>query len=106
MRHERSKCFRDLRGAGFMLPVEKRDFSFRLNRQQIGRASCRERGVDLGGRRIIKKKNLSKILKKKALYEQELKKQREDNLHFHLAKLQNCLSKQNKLGNQKYSIYM
>ena len=23
---------------------------------QIGRASCRERGVDLGGRRIIKKK--------------------------------------------------
>src|SRR5256885_3483279 len=25
-------------------------------RTQIGRASCRERGVDLGGRRIIKKK--------------------------------------------------
>src|SRR2546426_12333787 len=24
---------------------------------EIGRASCRERGVDLGGRRIIKKKN-------------------------------------------------
>src|SRR2546430_17621663 len=24
--------------------------------QEIGRASCRERGVDLGGRRIIKKK--------------------------------------------------
>src|SRR3712207_8088463 len=24
---------------------------------KIGRASCRERGVDLGGRRIIKKKN-------------------------------------------------
>src|SRR2546425_9989412 len=24
--------------------------------EQIGRASCRERGVDLGGRRIIKKK--------------------------------------------------
>src|SRR2546427_12649326 len=26
-------------------------------RLQIGRASCRERSVDLGGRRIIKKKN-------------------------------------------------
>src|SRR2546430_17429733 len=26
---------------------------------QIGRASCRERGVDLGGRRIIKKKKSS-----------------------------------------------
>src|SRR3712207_9483213 len=25
---------------------------------EIGRASCRERGVDLGGRRIIKKKKL------------------------------------------------
>src|SRR2546429_8251146 len=25
-------------------------------RDEIGRASCRERGVDLGGRRIIKKK--------------------------------------------------
>src|SRR5581483_12159914 len=28
---------------------------------QIGRASCRERGVDLGGGRIIKKKKKSKI---------------------------------------------
>src|SRR5450432_4559657 len=27
---------------------------------QIGRASCRERGVDLGGRRIIKKKKKDK----------------------------------------------
>src|SRR5438270_4877992 len=27
-----------------------------LGLDQIGRASCRERGVDLGGRRIIKKK--------------------------------------------------
>src|SRR5947209_13252183 len=27
---------------------------------QIGRASCRERGVDLGGRRVIKKKNNKK----------------------------------------------
>src|SRR3712207_7529670 len=30
-------------------------------RYKIGRASCRERGVDLGGRRIIKKKNNSDI---------------------------------------------
>src|SRR6266850_5882236 len=29
-------------------------------RAQIGRASCRERGVDLGGRRIIKKKKKKK----------------------------------------------
>src|SRR3712207_9333297 len=29
---------------------------------KIGRASCRERGVDLGGRRIIKKKRLSYIV--------------------------------------------
>src|SRR3990167_10887624 len=29
-------------------------------RSQIGRASCRERGVDLGGRRIIKKKKNKK----------------------------------------------
>src|SRR5205823_12651352 len=27
---------------------------------KIGRASCRERGVDLGGRRIIKKKKIQK----------------------------------------------
>src|SRR5215510_16169431 len=29
---------------------------FALVSSEIGRASCRERGVDLGGRRIIKKK--------------------------------------------------
>src|SRR3989449_9598504 len=29
---------------------------FQIDAVQIGRASCRERGVDLGGRRIIKKK--------------------------------------------------
>ena len=29
---------------------------FLIGKLQIGRASCRERGVDLGGRRIIKKK--------------------------------------------------
>src|SRR3954467_8945641 len=29
---------------------------------QIGRASCRERGVDLGGRRIIKKKKRAHAL--------------------------------------------
>src|SRR3989449_9732241 len=28
--------------------------------EEIGRASCRERGVDLGGRRIIKKKKKKK----------------------------------------------
>src|SRR2546429_2319622 len=28
---------------------------------EIGRASCRERGVDLGGRRIIKKKKREKV---------------------------------------------
>src|SRR2546422_9634772 len=27
---------------------------------EIGRASCRERGVDLGGRRIIKKKKIKR----------------------------------------------
>src|SRR5690348_18452901 len=32
----------------------------RLHRHEIGRASCRERGVDLGGRRIIKKKKKKK----------------------------------------------
>src|SRR5450432_4756624 len=32
---------------------------------QIGRASCRERGVDLGGRRIIKKKKKKKKQKRK-----------------------------------------
>src|SRR3712207_9385731 len=33
---------------------------FTPNSFEIGRASCRERGVDLGGRRIIKKKNMYK----------------------------------------------
>src|SRR5256885_17244771 len=32
-----------------------------LNLGQIGRASCRERSVDLGGRRIIKKKKRIKM---------------------------------------------
>src|SRR3712207_9088722 len=32
------------------------DAAARRHRAEIGRASCRERGVDLGGRRIIKKK--------------------------------------------------
>src|SRR6266498_2836063 len=31
--------------------------------EEIGRASCRERGVDLGGRRIIKKKKRKKKTK-------------------------------------------
>src|SRR5215469_18288156 len=34
------------------------------SRGKIGRASCRERGVDLGGRRTIKKKNKKKQLTK------------------------------------------
>src|SRR3712207_8430423 len=50
----------------------KEDLDARLERKfgvetvmpwQIGRASCRERGVDLGGRRIIKKKNSDVICK-------------------------------------------
>ena len=32
------------------------NFAHNIEEEQIGRASCRERGVDLGGRRIIKKK--------------------------------------------------
>jgi len=38
--------------------VESRD---NTNVIQIGRASCRESGVDLGGRRIIKKKKKKHI---------------------------------------------
>ena len=38
-----------------------------MSAMQIGRASCREKSVDLGGRRIIKKKkrNTKRIKKKK-----------------------------------------
>src|SRR5690242_21180343 len=39
-------------GIGAMVDVQQRA----LGAFEIGRASCRERGVDLGGRRIIKKK--------------------------------------------------
>src|SRR5256884_9339067 len=34
----------------------RRDWRARPRHEEIGRASCRERSVDLGGRRIIKKK--------------------------------------------------
>ena len=44
---------------------ENIDIDIRSARRQIGRASCRERGVDLGGRRIIKKKKERKTKKKK-----------------------------------------
>src|SRR5215204_4947362 len=38
--------------------------SWRLASREIGRASCRERGVDLGGRRIIKKKKHPVVISK------------------------------------------
>src|SRR2546430_11105717 len=38
------------------VPVRGRRSGRVVTRREIGRASCRERGVDLGGRRIIKKK--------------------------------------------------
>src|SRR5216684_8163602 len=45
---------------------------------KIGRASCRERGVDLGGRRIIKKKKKKKITKYKT--NKSLKNKNQENL--------------------------
>src|SRR5256885_15295264 len=64
----------DLRGARadelMKLVNEENHLSLRVrgfveNRlQKIGRASCRERGVDLGGRRIIKKKKKRKNMRK------------------------------------------
>src|SRR5690348_18412933 len=36
------------------------DNRIKLLEEKIGRASCRERGVDIGGRRVSKKKNKTK----------------------------------------------
>src|SRR5215475_15358542 len=47
--------------------------SANLGITKIGRASCRERGVDLGGRRIIKKK------KKKKRKEREMNRKNKKN---------------------------
>src|SRR6266511_5035687 len=55
-------CSSDLDAPVRAQPHELGDFGVqRLDRRvEIGRASCRERGVDLGGRRIIKKKKQKK----------------------------------------------
>src|SRR3546814_20258791 len=59
------KFARKFREAVLALALERKfDKKQILELYQIGRASCRERvcqyGVDLGGRRIIKKKNINK----------------------------------------------
>src|SRR5438046_10235615 len=55
-------CSSDLRDARSLLQGEGRAVAGggAAPARQIGRASCRERGVDLGGRRIIKKKKKQK----------------------------------------------
>src|SRR5215213_10359561 len=53
--------------------------SRRSSRTRIGRASCRERGVDLGGRRIIKKKKTKKQKTKRRKKKKNKKKERKKN---------------------------
>src|SRR3712207_9138684 len=54
------------RGASVIPATSQKPGSFRCERStktpKIGRASCRERGVDLGGRRIIKKKTKKSVI--------------------------------------------
>src|SRR5256885_17131411 len=54
--------------------IKEKQAKFADLRFKIGRASCRERGVDLGGRRIIKKKKKKKYAWKHGLVTDHLSK--------------------------------